>query len=294
MSDGGNEGADAPPATPVLSAMASVTTTTETTDSATVIPPLPPREHLIVTAIKFLNNPNVVRSAISKKQAFLRSKGLTEDEIQLACERAGVFTADPTALPTQTVISMGVESSGTNFPKTSYQIQPRQNFLTRMKDMLSSIAMISGLMYGVYMFYKKFIEPLLFRTKKKKSVTEQLTEMNQSVNTKIDTLTGELLKIKEELNRVNQVHANMKELNNFKGDLDSIKGLLLNRKQFAAPNLPIVPPSIPAWQLRSQQHQQPSSEGEHDKNDDNDTGSGSGSSENDVVLKNSDSSLEIM
>lgn len=296
MSDGGNEGAEgAPPAQPVLSAVASVTTT-DTSEPATAPPPLPPREHLIVTAVKFLNNPNVVRSAINKKQAFLRSKGLTEDEIQLACERAGVFTADPAALPTQTVISMGVESSGvgSSFPKSSYQVQPRQNFLTRMKDMLSSVAMLSGLMYGVYMFYKKFIEPLLFRTKKKKSVTEQLTELNQSVNTKIDTLNGELTKIKEELSRVNQLHANMKELNNFKGDLDSIKGLLLNRKQFAAPNLPIVPPSIPAWQLRSQQHQPPSSEGEHDKNDDNDTGSGSGSSENDVVLKNSDSSLEII
>uniref|UniRef100_A0A182J4X1 Peroxisomal membrane protein PEX14 n=1 Tax=Anopheles atroparvus TaxID=41427 RepID=A0A182J4X1_ANOAO len=297
MSEGGNDGAEAPSAPPVLSAVASVTTTTADTgsiDSATAPPPLPPREHLIVTAIKFLNNPNVVRSAINKKQAFLRSKGLTEDEIQIACERAGVFTTDPAALPTQTVISMGVESSGAGYPKPSYQIQSRPNFLTRIKDMLSSVAMLSGLMYGVYLFYKKFIEPLLFRTKKKKSVTEQLAELNQSVNTKIDTLNGELVKIKEELNRVNQLNANMKELNNFKGDLDSIKGLLLNRKQFAAPNLPIVPPSIPAWQLRSQQHQQPSSEGEHDKNDDNDTGSGSGSSENDVVLKNSDSSLEIM
>lgn len=108
----------------------------------------------IVTAVKFLNNPNVVRSAITKKQAFLRSKGLSEDEIQIACERAGVFTTSPTQ---QTVISMGVESSGGgNYAKPGYQIQPRQNFLTRMKDMLSSVALLSGLMYGVYLFYKVF------------------------------------------------------------------------------------------------------------------------------------------
>uniref|UniRef100_A0A182SZN3 Peroxisomal membrane protein PEX14 n=1 Tax=Anopheles maculatus TaxID=74869 RepID=A0A182SZN3_9DIPT len=253
----------------------------------------------IVTAVKFLNNPNVVRSAITKKQAFLRSKGLSEDEIQIACERAGVFTTNASAIPTQTVISMGVESSGVgggggSYSKPGYQIQPRPNFLTRMKDMLSSAALLSGLMYGVYLFYKKFIEPLLFRSKKKKSVTEQLTELNQTMTAKIDTLSCELGKIKEELNQVNQTSTTVKELANFKGDLDSIKGLLLNRKQFAAPNLPVVPPSIPAWQLRSQQHQPASSEGEHDKHDDNDTGSGSGSSENDVVLKNSDSSLEIM
>uniref|UniRef100_A0A182QSX8 Peroxisomal membrane protein PEX14 n=1 Tax=Anopheles farauti TaxID=69004 RepID=A0A182QSX8_9DIPT len=303
MSEGSNESAESPPAPPgVLSAMASVMTNAgepkPNEGSSSSPPPLPPREHLIVTAVKFLNNPNVVRSAITKKQAFLRSKGLSEDEIQIACERAGVFTADPSTLPTQTVISMGVESSSGGgvggFGKSAYQMQPRQNFLTRMKDMLSSAALLSGLMYGVYMFYKKFIEPLLFRSKKKKSVTEQLTELNQTMTVKIDTLSGELSKLKEELNQVNQTNTTVKELANFKGDLDSIKGLLLNRKQFASPNLPIVPPSIPAWQLRSQQHQPASSEGEHDKHDDNDTGSGSGSSENDVVLKNSDSSLEIM
>ncbi|XP_035910068.1 peroxisomal membrane protein PEX14 isoform X2 [Anopheles stephensi] len=304
MSEGSNEGAESPPANGgVLSATATVATSGESTaEVATAVPPpLPPREHLIVTAVKFLNNPNVVRSAITKKQAFLRSKGLSEDEIQIACERAGVFTTNAAAIPTQTVISMGVESSGVgggsgggSFTKPGYQIQPRPNFLTRMKDMLSSVALLSGLMYGVYLFYKKFLEPLLFRSKKKKSVTEQLIELNQTMTVKIDTLSAELGKIKEELNQVHQTNTTVKELANFKGDLDSIKGLLLNRKQFAAPNLPVVPPSIPAWQLRSQQHQPASSEGEHDKHDDNDTGSGSGSSENDVVLKNSDSSLEIM
>ncbi|XP_053664955.1 peroxisomal membrane protein PEX14 [Anopheles marshallii] len=299
MSEGSNEGAESPPTnTGVLSATASVATSADALSSetsATEPPTLPPREHLIVTAVKFLNNPNVVRSAITKKQAFLRSKGLSEDEIQIACERAGVFTTNPSAIPTQTVISMGVESSGGgNYAKPGYQLQPRPNFLTRMKDMLSSVALLSGLMYGVYMFYKKFIEPLLFRSKKKKSVGEQLTELNQTMTVKIDILSAELGKIKEELNHVNQTNTTVKELANFKGDLDSIKGLLLNRKQFASPNLPVVPPSIPAWQLRSQQHQPASSEGEHDKHDDNDTGSGSGSSENDVVLKNSDSSLEIM
>ncbi|XP_050075225.1 peroxisomal membrane protein PEX14 [Anopheles maculipalpis] len=299
MSEGSNEGAESPPAnTGVLSATATVATSGEPSELATAVspPPLPPREHLIVTAVKFLNNPNVVRSAITKKQAFLRSKGLSEDEIQIACERAGVFTTNPSTIPAQTVISMGVESSGggSYTSKPGYQIQPRPNFLTRMKDMLSSAALLSGLMYAVYLFYKKFIEPLLFRSKKKKSVTEQLTELNQTMTVKIDTLSAELGKIKQELNQVNQTNTTVKELANFKGDLDSIKGLLLNRKQFAAPNLPVVPPSIPAWQLRSQQHQPASSEGEHDKHDDNDTGSGSGSSENDVVLKNSDSSLEIM
>lgn len=156
--------------------------------------------------------------------------------------------------------------------------------------------------FGLTRFYflapvQKFIEPLIFRSKKKKPVDEQLSDLSRTVEGKIDKLSGELVKIKDELTRVNQAQSAAKELAAFKTDLDSIKGLLLNRKQFASPNLPIVPPSIPAWQLQSQSQQEertPNSEGEPDKIDDNDTGSGSGSSENDVVLKNSDSSLEIM
>ncbi|XP_055625975.1 peroxisomal membrane protein PEX14 isoform X2 [Toxorhynchites rutilus septentrionalis] len=260
-----------------------------------VVPPaIPPREHLINTAVKFLHNPNVLRSAINQKQSFLRSKGLTENEIQIACERAGVFSRDPTtAFPSETVINMDV-SGPTGHSKGHYVIQPRQTMFGKIREVLSSVALISGLMYGVYLLYKKFIEPLIFKDKKKKPVDEQISELNKTVEVKIDGLSSELVKIKEELNRVNQAQTS-KDLTNFKSDLDSIKGLLLNRKQFASPNLPVVPPSIPAWQLQSQsQEQTPNSEGEPDKNDDNDTGSGSGSSDHDVVLKNSDSSLEIM
>ncbi|EAT37653.1 AAEL010368-PB [Aedes aegypti] len=261
-------------------------------------PPLvPPREHLITTAIKFLNNPNVMRSAITQKQSFLRSKGLTEEEIQLACERAGVFTKDPN-IHSQTVISMGVDTSGgpAGFSKANYVIQSHQSWFGRVKDILSSVALVSGLMYSVYLFYKKFIEPLIFRGKKKKPVDEQIAELNQSVEVKIDCLNFELVKIKDELARIHQAQSTAKELTSFKSDLDSIKGLLLNRKQFASPILPVMPPSIPAWQLQAQSSQEraTNSEGDHDKHDDNDTGSGSGSSENDVVLKNSDSSLEII
>lgn len=59
-------------------------------------------------------------------------------------------------------------------------------------------------------------------------------------------------------------------------------------KQFSSP---VVPPSIPVWQLQSQLQHVPV-DSEHDKNDD--AGSGSGSSETEVVTKNSDSSLEMM
>lgn len=106
---------------------------------------------------------------------------------------------------------------------------------------------------------------------------------------RMDELSAEVLRVREDVNRTS--------FQTIKSDLDAIKGLLLNKKQFASP---IVPPSIPAWQLaaagsNSQLAEVNHGQGEaHDKdvNDDNDTGSGS--SETEIVTKNSDSSLEIM
>lgn len=67
------------------------------------------------------------------------------------------------------------------------------------------------------------------------------------------------------------------------------------RKQFASP---VVPPSIPSWQLQSQRTIGVGESGQHtdsDKNDDNGSADGSrGSSETEVVTKNSDSSLELL
>lgn len=64
------------------------------------------------------------------------------------------------------------------------------------------------------------------------------------------------------------------------------------RKQFASP---VVPPSIPAWQLQSQRTIGASTQNDGDKNDDNGSADGSGgSSETEVVTKHSDSSLELM
>lgn len=102
----------------------------------------------ITTAISFLQNPKVRHSALSQKQKFLRSKGLTENEIQLACERAGVFTVDPNANSNgdQTIISIGQHQK-------NYVVQSQTTF-GRIKEILSSVALISGIAYAVYLFYK--------------------------------------------------------------------------------------------------------------------------------------------
>ncbi|XP_055857444.1 peroxisomal membrane protein PEX14 [Episyrphus balteatus] len=249
-----------------------------------------PRESLITTAVNFLQNAKVRHSTLIQKQQFLRSKGLSPEEIQLACERAGIFNHDPNS----TVINMGISTAGggsAGYMNHHHQqiVQRQGSTLQQIREALQSMALISGLAYAVYLFYKKYIEPFLFGKKKKKSVEETLTEFDQKVETQMRDVNRDLNQIKEQLtqNITTQNSTIQREFSNFKSDLEAIKGLLLNRKQFANP-IPTVPPSIPAWQLTSHRL----SQSDNEKNDD--AGSGSGSSETEVVTKNSDSSLEIM
>ena len=46
------------------------------------------------TAVKFLKNPKIAPSSMATKRAFLKSKGMSDDEINQACQLAGVSTDD--------------------------------------------------------------------------------------------------------------------------------------------------------------------------------------------------------
>lgn len=84
-----------------------------------------------------------------QKQQFLRSKGLTEKEIQIACERAGVFSQDPNA---PTVINMGINATQTH---AQLALQPApQTALGRIKEILHSMALLGGVAYAIYAFWK--------------------------------------------------------------------------------------------------------------------------------------------
>lgn len=53
-------------------------------------PPDGPREDMISTAVKFLQNPKVRKSPLHQKKAFLERKGLSKEEIEMAVQRSGV------------------------------------------------------------------------------------------------------------------------------------------------------------------------------------------------------------
>ncbi|BFF97352.1 peroxisomal membrane protein PEX14 [Drosophila madeirensis] len=245
----------------------------------------PPRESLITTAVSFLQNTKVRHTTLIQKQQFLRSKGLTAHEIQLACERAGVFTQDPNN--PNTVINIGSQVQ-------ALQLQP--TVFGRIREIVHSTALFSGVIYAVYLFWKKFIAPYLFGKPKRKPVEEVLEDIDKKVETRTEDLNKEISVVKDLITSQQRDHAQQlnREFSNFRSDLDAIKGLLLNRKQFASPVAPVTVPSIPAWQLASSPHHHHLHSPSDDNEKGDDAGSGSGSSETEVVTKNSDSSLEIM
>lgn len=249
------------------------------------------REDIVQTAVKFLENRNVVNTPLAQKQQFLQRKGLTDKEIQIACERAGAYilhdklAREPPALPIP--VHSNVYTS---------QVQPI-SFLEKFKEIVHNVALFSAVAYAIYMFYKKFIRPFLFGDKKKKNLDEQMEELNNSVSTSISDLKSSLYDVKIEVDKISQggETSMQKQLHDLKSEISTVKGLLLSRKQFpSVSNNSVVPPSIPAWQLSSVPPD-PDPDTIDAKSDDlMEIGSGSSSSEHEHATKNSESSLEIV
>ena len=103
----------------------------------------------IATAVNFLNNPKVGKSTLLQKRNFLKTKGLTDEEIQLAFEKVGVFVK--MSENDETRINMrGISNPGRNY---NHQLTRFE----KIKDILSSTALIGAITYAIYMFYKVFI-----------------------------------------------------------------------------------------------------------------------------------------
>lgn len=96
----------------------------------------------------FLTNPRVQRSSLVQKRNFLASKGLNEDEIQKAFEKAGIFQKvselDKNEGETRIQITSTATSSGLQ----------KVSIFEKLKSFAGSFALISGIAYGVYLFYK--------------------------------------------------------------------------------------------------------------------------------------------
>ncbi|CAG9786533.1 unnamed protein product [Diatraea saccharalis] len=234
------------------------------------------RENLVSTAIKFLTNPSVQRCTMESKERFLRSKGLTDIEIQKAIEKCGELIDVPSI--------------------TSELMFFHQSRRSWFKDNVMPFIIYGGLAYGCYWFYKNCIRHLLFiEEPKRKSTSECIDELRKS----LDILNANVTSLRSDMQATTQHSILRSQLDNIKSDIASVKGILLNRNQFPAIKTRSDPPSIPAWQRQSEEATSTEAVTEekqkpHRSRSQRSESGGSNSSEGEQATKNSDSSLEIM
>lgn len=203
----------------------------------------------------FLLNPRVKTSPLAQKRTFLLHKGLTSHEIDAAIERASsgqLFLAAPARPASGALYPSDVYGRPPSHPYTVQYDHPSIWLTTR--TLVPAVAVAAGVAYGIYVFYKKYLERLLFGKQKHPLlvIQESVQKLTDSMNALRESLTSLETNIKQQIERDLSAYARpspaeIAAMNDIKTEVLSLKALLLNRKQF--PAAPRIKASIPSWQL---------------------------------------------
>ncbi|KAJ5916465.1 hypothetical protein N7504_000480 [Penicillium tannophilum] len=131
-----------------------------------------PREELITSAVTFLQDPSVASSPIEKRVAFLQSKNLTQEEVDLALSRVG---EDPAAAAAAaSAASSPAPSSqqlayrpppqvpqGYGYPPYNQWQPPPEPPKRDWRDWFIMATVVGGVGYGLYSVTKRYISPLI-------------------------------------------------------------------------------------------------------------------------------------
>lgn len=190
------------------------------------------------------------------------------EEIDAAIERAAVYTKSLTT----SVVAQPPQIQQSSIPPPVPPYGPRpMTFWLQTRSLAASIALVGSIAYGVYIVYKKHVEPRLFGQYPKPKhplviIQEQVAQLCEAVKviqtdiksieeniqekfqTDMEAMKNEIKKLLDD--EIVKVRANQPlTLQEIRSDVESIKGILLNRRQFA---IGATTPSIPAWQLNSE------------------------------------------
>ncbi|XP_012385851.1 peroxisomal membrane protein PEX14 isoform X1 [Dasypus novemcinctus] len=217
-----------------------------------------PREPLIATAVKFLQNSRVRQSPLATRRAFLKKKGLTDEEIDLAFQQSGTAGEEP--------LPLGPATQVVPVQAPHLTVQP---YSSRWRDYGALAIIMAGVAFGFHQLYKKYLLPLIVGGREDRKQLERmeasLSELSGSVAQTVTQLQTTLASVQELLIQQQQkvqelVHEQAtakattstnwilesQNINELKSEINSLKGLLLNRRQF--PPSPSAP-KIPSWQI---------------------------------------------
>ncbi|KAF4211195.1 hypothetical protein CNMCM8980_002498 [Aspergillus fumigatiaffinis] len=130
-----------------------------------------PREELVSSAVSFLQDPSVASSPIEKRVAFLQSKNLTQEEIDLALSRTG---EDPSAAASAVASTQGYQPPtqnavyrppppppGYGYPPYGQWQAPPEPPKRDWRDWFIMATVVGGVGYGLYTVTKRYIAPLI-------------------------------------------------------------------------------------------------------------------------------------
>lgn len=232
-------------------------------DKQILAPAEGPRENLISTAVKFLQNPKVMSSPLYQKKAFLEKKGLTQEEINMAVQRSGVKeTTSIEESNSQMEPPPGYQPgmmavTPQNIP--GYAPIPPQSIWAKTRDLTMTTVIVATVSYAVYQVFQKYLHPWLMgkteQEKRLERLESQILEMQKSITVSLTEVAKTLAAIQLTLNTQQTQqqlgYGEVRGISDLKADIASLKGLLLNRSQF--PPAPATAPVLPSWQRASNQ-----------------------------------------
>ncbi|KAF2425301.1 hypothetical protein EJ08DRAFT_638669 [Tothia fuscella] len=123
------------------------------------------REDLINSAVTFLQDPSVAQAPLDKKIAFLQSKNLTPEEVDVALSRVGDPPASSIAGPPQSYPYRQPAPSQAGYgayPGAYWPQQPPPELPKRdWRDWFIMATVMGGVGYGIYFTAKRYIVPLI-------------------------------------------------------------------------------------------------------------------------------------
>lgn len=128
------------------------------------------REDLINSAVSFLQEPSVASAPLDKKIAFLQSKNLTQEEIEVSLARAanpstanaGTSPAAASIPPSPYTYARGLSPVPGYGPYPGYWQPPPPEVPRRdWRDWFIMATVMGGVSYGLYFMAKRYIVPLI-------------------------------------------------------------------------------------------------------------------------------------
>ncbi|KAG9192929.1 hypothetical protein G6011_11663 [Alternaria panax] len=209
------------------------------------------REDIIQSAVSFLQDPSVASAPLEKRIAFLQSKNLTQEEVDVSLARAAEDPSLPSSPPQTSAVASNAYRPPPAAPYASYPPQgywqppppPPEPPKRDWRDYFIMATVMGGVGYGLYFTAKRYVLPLIQPPTQpqleqdKASVDEQFKrafDLLEQLNTDTSALKASeearTSRLDDALGEVESVLSSLKESSRRQGDdnrriEDDVRGL---------------------------------------------------------------------